>query len=98
MFGAKGDGVTDDTAAIQRAVDETKGSNRLLYFPNGIYLVSNSVGISNGKPHSKDRFLSWQGQSRDGTIVKLKITALDSVIRTSPRFSFQPIRAPAPAT
>lgn len=40
MFGAKGDGVTDDTVAIQHAIDKLSGSGASLLFPPGIYLVS----------------------------------------------------------
>jgi hypothetical protein len=71
-YGAKGDGVTDDTAAIQKAIGEVKGIPDTLYFPNGTYLVSDSVGIFNGKAHSRDRFLTYQGQSEAGTIIRLK--------------------------
>jgi len=71
-YGAKGDGVTDDTAAIQKAIDEVKGIPDTLYFPNGTYLVSGSVGIFNGKAHSRDRFLTYQGQSEAGTVIQLK--------------------------
>jgi hypothetical protein len=71
-YGAKGDGVTDDTAAIQKAIDATKGIPDTLYFPNGTYLVSDSVGIFGGKAHSKDRFLALQGQSEAGTVIQLK--------------------------
>jgi hypothetical protein len=71
-FGAKGDGVTDDTAAIQKAIDTVKGIPDTLYFPNGTYLVSDSVGIFGGKAHSRDRFLCYQGQSEAGTIIRLK--------------------------
>jgi len=71
-FGAAGDGVTDDTAAIQKAIDTVKGVPDTLYFPNGTYLISDSVGIFNGKAHSRDRFISYQGQSESGTIIRLK--------------------------
>jgi hypothetical protein len=72
VYGAKGDGVTDDTKAIQKAIDEVKGIPDTLYFPNGTYLVSDSVGIFNGKAHSRDRFLCYQGQSEAGTVIRLK--------------------------
>ena len=71
-YGAKGDGVTDDTQAIQKAIDEVKGIPDTLYFPNGTYLLSNGVGIFKGKAHSRDRFLVYQGQSEVGTVIKLK--------------------------
>jgi len=69
-FGAKGDGVTDDTRAIQRAIDETKGLPGTLYFPNGTYLVSDTL-TQGGRPHSRDRFLVFQGQSEAGTVIRL---------------------------
>ncbi len=39
-FGAKGDGVTDDTQAIQDAAIEARDKNVILYIPSGDYLVS----------------------------------------------------------
>lgn len=40
---AKGDGITDDTAAIQRALTDMMGQHRVLYFPNGTYVVSKTL-------------------------------------------------------
>jgi polygalacturonase len=42
-YSAKGDGKTDDTAAIQRALNDLMGQHRILYFPNGTYLVSKTL-------------------------------------------------------
>ncbi|KAI0444240.1 glycoside hydrolase family 55 protein [Xylaria telfairii] len=53
-YGAKGDGTTDDTAAIQRAISDgnrcapgacssSSTTNALVYFPAGTYLVSSSI-------------------------------------------------------
>ena len=40
-LGVKGDGVSDDTAAIQKAIDE----HRALYIPEGRYIVSNTIHL-----------------------------------------------------
>ncbi|MYM66698.1 gluconolaconase [Pseudoduganella sp. FT55W] len=40
-FGAKGDGVTDDTAAIQKAID----SRRVVYLPLGLYAVNDTIRL-----------------------------------------------------
>ena len=42
-FGAAGDGIHDDTAAIQKAVD----SDMPVYFPKGVYVVSRPIVITN---------------------------------------------------
>lgn len=39
-FGAEGDGVTDDSAAFQAAVDAIQGTGLALYVPDGEYLLS----------------------------------------------------------
>jgi hypothetical protein len=42
-FGAVGDGVADDTAAIQAAIDSVALTQGTVYLPDGIYLVSSSA-------------------------------------------------------
>lgn len=42
-FGAKGDGSTDDTAAVSAAIAECASSGRMLYWPAGSYLTSSSI-------------------------------------------------------
>jgi hypothetical protein len=45
-FGATGDGVTDDTAAIQAAIDAVV--NGTVYFPVGTYVCTDELLITNG--------------------------------------------------
>jgi hypothetical protein len=45
-FGAKGDGVTDDTAAIQAAIYSVISNGGQIYFPNGTYILSNSITVN----------------------------------------------------
>lgn len=64
-FGAVGDGVNDDTAAIQAAITATFSVNGgALYFPNGTYKTTAKLVI----PFST----GWRifGQSRSSTVVK----------------------------
>ena len=63
-FGAKGDGKTDDTAAIQKAADAAvksqKGSydNRSLYFPPGVYKVKGQITLRNISLRGKDAVIT----------------------------------------
>lgn len=67
-YGAKGDGIADDTEAIQKALSEKE---RLIYFPNGTYLISHTLRWAESKKGTTSRQI-FQGQSRDGAIIKLK--------------------------
>ncbi|MFQ5353378.1 MAG: glycosyl hydrolase family 28-related protein [Thermodesulfobacteriota bacterium] len=47
-FGAKGDGVTDDTFAIQAAFDSVSASGgiRTVYFPSGTYIITGIINLN----------------------------------------------------
>lgn len=45
-FGAKGDNSTDDTIAIQAAIDSVKVTGGEVYFPIGIYKVSATINVT----------------------------------------------------
>ena len=59
LYGAKGDNVTDDTTAIQTAINGGRG--HIVFFPTGIYLVSSTLTAAN--PHT----VHMIGQSGQGT-------------------------------
>lgn len=79
-FGALGDGTTDDTAAIQAAIDYaetfTEGKNPSVYLPAGEYVVSETITISrDGFLFYGDGIQSWLRPTiSDGTAC-LKIAA-----------------------
>jgi len=53
-FGAVGDGVTDDTAAIQAAIDANQSAQ--VFFPSGTYLCSSAILLTDTAGHN------FQGQ------------------------------------
>lgn len=57
-FGARGDGKTDDTAAIQGAIDaaRTRGKGALAYLPTGTYMISDTIRIT-----GRDYFVGGSG-------------------------------------
>lgn len=74
-YGARGDGITNDTAAIQRALREGReddvdyfGRPLALYFPAGTYLVSGTL-------EWMGCCVSIQGQGSGTTIIKLQDAA-----------------------
>lgn len=48
-YGAAGDGKTDDTAAIQKALDEHAGKGKVLYLRPGTYLISRTLAYRKGE-------------------------------------------------
>jgi hypothetical protein len=75
-YGAKGDGATDDTAAIQRAISEnieatSLTSKRILYFPNGTYMISDTLFWKNTAGVWRS-YMTFQGENQG--LTKLKLT------------------------
>lgn len=66
QFGAKGDGNTDDTRAIQRAITEAKATGANLVFSSGNYLISRPLDMND-----------FQGQDVTGKNATLKMVGDD---------------------
>ncbi|MFN4179341.1 MAG: glycosyl hydrolase family 28-related protein [Armatimonadota bacterium] len=88
-LGAKGDGVHDDTEALQKGIHLSCGrqgtNTKVLYIPNGVYRVTRKLVVN--YPEDGSGIGPWiYGQSRDGVIIKLDDGAnTDAVLQTHPR-------------
>ena len=72
-YRAQGDGVTDDTAAIQRALDDHPNQGAIIYLPNGVYLVSDTLRWPHGKGGgAEEKRTVLHGQSRAATVLQLR--------------------------
>lgn len=47
-YGAQGDGTTDDTAALQSALDDAGNTGGTVYIPSGVYLITESLNVRDG--------------------------------------------------
>lgn len=65
-FGAVGDGVTDDTAAIQTAISQSYG--RKLFFPAGTYIVKSQYGGLLAGEIVAGGNMYWEGETADTTL------------------------------
>jgi hypothetical protein len=72
-LGARGDGRHDDTAALQKILDEHPTEGRIVYLPNGVYLISGTLRWPNATlDGSEEKNTILQGQSREKTILRLE--------------------------
>ncbi len=113
-FGAKGDGVTDDTAAIQAAIDAlpntfiesgaVQRAGGTLFFPQGDYLVSSTLDFSAKSAFSVIGSPRGQGANNTGTSIRSTATVgpiiniNPSASLGNPSFIFRDIRVRATAT
>ena len=71
-YKAKGDGKTDDTQAIQQALDDHPNGDYIIYLPHGIYRITGRlVWPQADKPADSYNRTILQGQSMGGTILQL---------------------------
>ena len=71
--GARGDGTTDDTAAIQAAIDAAPGKRVVLPYTGSDYVISSALTCSHG--------IAIEGQGRQ---VKIRQTTANPVLRLVP--------------
>jgi hypothetical protein len=80
-FGATGDGVTDDTDAINRALfqlfcrEVNPQIRRSLYFPAGVYRITDTILIP--------PYATLYGEGPDSSVILLDASSIDYVARTA---------------
>ncbi|WP_353072133.1 glycosyl hydrolase family 28-related protein [Tunturiibacter gelidoferens] len=76
-FGAKGDGVTDDTEAFQNALNQLVSNPAILWVPKGTYIISATLqmtacgGVSIIGEDPKQSVIQWNGPA-GGTMLDLE--------------------------
>jgi hypothetical protein len=68
-YSAAGDGTADDTAALQKAIDDWQGSGRTVLLPAGTYRVSKSLRYAPAKGYG---YNNLRGAGTGNTTIKLE--------------------------
>ena len=67
VFGAKGDGTTDDTAALQNALNSLVSQPAVLWIPKGTYVISGTLHVTTAQRYSiigedpGNTLIEWHG-------------------------------------
>ncbi len=72
-YGAVPNDGKDDTQAIQKALSQFPNGGRIIYLPNGVYNISDTLHWPRGRRFVSDyKRTILQGQSRNGVVIRLK--------------------------
>ena len=80
-YGAKGDGVTDDTEAIQRAINDNAPTETTglflgcdIFFPSGVYVISDTINLP--------AFINLIGEGRGQTMLYMANSVNKPILKT----------------
>lgn len=82
--GLRGDGATDDTAALLKLVRSSLDRHKTLFFPAGTYLLSDTIPWADATGVYRP-WLTWQGEGRGRTALRLKDGAAGFGDRARPK-------------
>lgn len=83
--GAKGDGISDDTIAIQNCIDNFPHHN--IYFPNGEYLISTPLSIKKGNEYQVNLILEDNAIVKTNTQINALLEIAKDITGTYERYS-----------
>ncbi len=72
---AKGDGSSDDTAALQSAINEGQGTGRAIYLPEGVYLISAPLKFAENASYQRNGLFGrnvLRGAGVESSTIRLK--------------------------
>lgn len=75
-YGAKGDGVTDDSAAIAAAINSGQGTPIEVYFPAGVYRVAPVTGTMTSNVTVKYSNVTLRGAGMNSTFISCSVAGL----------------------
>lgn len=82
-YGAKGDGIADDTEGIQNAIDHAcSTASGIVYIPDGIYMINPDISIqlkSNIKLHLSENATLQAKPTSNGTYNVIKISRVTNI-------------------
>jgi hypothetical protein len=81
-FGAKGDGITDDTAALQTALDTSQSKSRALLFPAGVYRITRTLRVQctkNASGHTVRGPVNLVGEGSEVALISAEV-AMEAVL------------------
>jgi hypothetical protein len=94
-FGAKGDGVTDDTWAIQRAIDYSIYEDTLIkqvFIPSGNYVITKTIHLGYGNAYHSVSLIGDGAPTFRGEIASFNGTMLSPTFSNSPAINIQGAR------
>jgi hypothetical protein len=84
---AQGDGISDDTAALQRAINDWQGTGRAIYLPGGVYLVSAPLKFAENASYQRNGLFGrnvMRGDGMGATTIRLKDGSLTDTTAPKP--------------